>query len=519
MPKKNLFTWLAGIIVCSFTAITVTSCSVDDSAAYTNEEIDYKLTGKWLADLGYEYGEDIISWKLMTISTDGVININNYWGIEDTPYEEWEHICQHGVYWIDKTTKTIYMDEGDNTQSVAKYEIKDDQLIMTIKYNSEDIDEKVITLHRPTIEELDKAKEYEEKILNFDYGGKWLRTYQEDGQTVYEIWNIISLSNLYITHYTVAADGKVTKTEEVKYIRDLTIWTTDQHIYIYDINGIHNGKDYWWKVQGRYFTLGNDETKETLYTFHMITKAEYDMLNELDDKAEIKDLQKNLLGTWYNYLSDGTYTDTDSRHLITYEADGTMYYTPSINALKDLGIWEHHIKGSYTINGKVVEQQAAVAGKNILFTQQMNIKQVNDLKLESITNSETFVDGESYRVVKNLKEIKNRETTEERGDIVGTWKARLIYGTFENLEKRKEYLFEFKDDGTFTIYRQNEQGEWVAEDRILNEYFVEANMVYTRWKNADSDEMKYKGWEQLSSYADEMDWLGESTEILFVKQY
>jgi len=502
MTKKNLFTLLAAVICCMAT-FTVTSCSVDDSAIYPDEKIDYELTGKWLADISEEYGEQVVALALMSFDTDGVVNICNYIGFKDYPYDYWEHNCRHGVYWIDKATKTIYIDNGTNEMSIAEYEIKDNVLILTQRYDDEDYEERVITFHRPTYEEQNMLKGYDESILGDEYVGRWLRTYEEDGQTVYVVVNFTS--DLRINRYTVDAGGKVTRSTEIKGYYEDSESITDRYMNVYE-DWDDDGIDYWWKVQGKNLYLGYYGKKETLYSYHMITRAEDEMIKEFENAALNIDLNKHLLGDWYIDAVEDEDIDTDSRHLFTYEADGTVYYTPSIKALKNLNIWGHHFKGSYTINGNTVEQQVALADKNILFTQQMNVKYVDDARLKSITNAETFVNGESRHVVKDENDTKLKELYKYDINIVGVWGARLLYGTDENYEKDKSYQLEFKADGTFKFYSQNEQEEWVEEERVLSEYFVEGNTVYTRWQKAGSDEVKYQSWEYSSYYKYEMDW-------------
>ena len=42
---------------------------------------------------------------------------------------------------------------------------------------------------------------------------------------------------------------------------------------------------------------------------------------------------------------------------------------------------------------------------------------------------------------------------------------------------------EYKADGTFVYYRQNDNGEWVADVNTMSEYFVDGTLLCSRWKN------------------------------------
>ena len=75
MTKKNLFTLLAGFVLCGLTAISMASCSVDDSPAPTDNEIDYDITGKWVANLGPTMiSSSEYIWNVMiSFDDDGVV--------------------------------------------------------------------------------------------------------------------------------------------------------------------------------------------------------------------------------------------------------------------------------------------------------------------------------------------------------------------------------------------------------------------------------------------------------------
>ena len=221
------------------------------------------------------------------------------------------------------------------------------------------------------------------------------------------------------------------------------------------------------------------------------------MFMEFDKTAEIVNLKEMLVGDWETRSASEAPQNIDEMHFLTYNADGTMSYTPSLEAMKNLGIWGHHFEGHYTINGNFVEHQVELTDKNILFTQNAQVLDIDQEEAEVNANAETFVDGISRHVVKDSKEEWSRPMTvfDYDKEVLGRWRGSLDSGTIEGWEKKTKYLVEFKDDGTFTVSeRKNNQEAWKVKERTLSEYFVISNVMYMRWQDAGSDEIKYQCW-------------------------
>ena len=493
--KKNLFTLLAGIICCMAT-FTVTSCSVDDSAIYPDEDIDYEVTGKWVANLGPEsgFGEDYICHVMLSFDDDGIVRTMTYEGEPDAPIDDiWFEKC-HNVYIFDKAKHTLKVVNSytyglpDN----ATYKLEDGNLVL----RDEDYDTEYI-FHRPTYEEKEKFYKYDEEIYSAGYNGAWVRSYEENGQKNYVVFDYYV--TCYVTRFTVTASGQVYRTNESRRLDYDEDTRDDPKISIYEPGSSKDYKEYWWKTEGVNLYLGYYGSDETLYTYHQMTKDEWKMFHKFNETAIISNLKEQLAGsTWGLESCDNNEVATNQSNHWTYDADGTVYFTPSIDVMKSLGIWGHDFKGTYTINGNIVEQQAAVDDKNTLFTQKMNVQMAVNNELESTTDVETFVDGKSVYVSKGMSEVRYSELYDYSSVIPGKWEGYLWFGQDGTYEIDKLYRFEFKDDGTFSLYTQDDQEQWVETERTTSQYFIINNMLYMRWQDAGSDEMIYQGWNVFS---------------------
>ena len=227
--------------------------------------------------------------------------------------------------------------------------------------------------------------------------------------------------------------------------------------------------------------------------------------NPVVEEPVIDNLAVKILGKWMMAETDGKPVPTDSKQVITYESGSKLYYSLSINAISDLNVWVNHCEGRYMIYGNNLSQVVELADANIKFTQSPNIISITDNDMYLITNNETFVDGKSHRITKDLNERKVRVTHDYSADIIGIWEGRQT--SEEDVHSDGQlHRWEYKADGTFVYYRQDDNGEWVDDVNSMAEYFVDGVLLCTRWKNVGDDTEYRESWEIASIENDRMNW-------------
>jgi hypothetical protein len=225
-----------------------------------------------------------------------------------------------------------------------------------------------------------------------------------------------------------------------------------------------------------------------------------------DDKSgNIDNLAEKLQGKWMMAEIDGKPVPTDSKQVLTYVSGSKFYYSLSISAASDLNVWVNRCEGSYTINGDKLSQVVELPDANIKFMHTPTVISITDNDMSLMINNETFVDGKSYRITKDMKERKVRVTHDYSADVIGTWEGHQTsdedtYG--DGLMHRWEY----KTDGTFIYYRQDDNGEWVNDVNSMAEYFVDGVLFCMRWKNVGDDTEYRESWEIASIEDGIMKW-------------
>jgi hypothetical protein len=172
----------------------------------------------------------------------------------------------------------------------SNYEVVDGQLIINNPENG-----KKYIYHRATFEDKVEFGKFD-KHNGGDCIGTWVRTYEENGQTIYEKADFYSYTSF--TRYTVNDGGKMQKTKESYYLDEDPYLDGTKLMVLFNPEDEEVAAEYWWKVDGNNLYLGNFGEQETLLSYHMMTREEYKMITEFDKNAAIVNLKEMLEGDW-----------------------------------------------------------------------------------------------------------------------------------------------------------------------------------------------------------------------------
>lgn len=227
--------------------------------------------------------------------------------------------------------------------------------------------------------------------------------------------------------------------------------------------------------------------------------------NEDSPAASDSGLTERIQGKWMVAETNGNPVVTNSKQVLTYVSDSTLLYSLSITAISDLNVWVNHCEGSYKVNGSTLEQFVELPDDNIRFSYHIDVISIIGDVMLTVTNNETFVNGQSHKITKDLKERKIRVTRDYGDDIIGIWEGKLT-SEQDAYSDGQLHRWEYKADGTFVYYRQNDKGEWIDDVNTMAEYFVDGTLLCMRWKNVGEDTEKRESWEVASIENGKMKW-------------
>lgn len=503
--KKNLLWMMVAILTCGS---MLTSCTNDDNPVIPIP--DPVITGEWFAVVNHsdysELGSDDIEYVLLTFDEDGVMTQDAYIGGKDEPLRYWERMHRHGIYTADYAAHTLTVENFSDASSVIQFSFDNGQLVFDNIYFEDADGNQSLAFHRPSQAEKEIIAIYHRSLHGDDYKGKWLSVQEENGQNTYVVLDFTEDKGLKTICYTMDGDQCI-RTEYTRYYNEVDNDEDEQVLEIHNPSDYMRSDSYWWEVNGHILTLEKMDDKEEVVAYHALTKADSELVAELEKKSNhIDNLAAKIQGKWMMAEVNGKPVLTDSKQVLTYTSDTKFNYSLSISAISDLNIWVNHCEGRFYVNGTTLAQSVALPNDNIKFLQQLNIISITDDEIQLMVNNETFINGKSYRITKDLKERKVRVTRDYSDDIIGTWEGRLTSDQDAHSDNQL-HRWEYKSDGTFVYYRQNDQGEWVADVNTMAEYFVDGILLCSRWKNVGDDSEKRESWEIASIENGKMEWV------------
>ena len=95
-------------------------------------------------------------------------------------------------------------------------------------------------------------------------------------------------------------------------------------------------------------------------------------------------------------------------------------------------------------------------------------------------------------------------------DVIGLWEGRVTSDKSKH-DDGEPHRWEYMADGTYKYYSLNEDSIWYEVEAVFNMYFVDGNLLCTRWKNVGENENR-EWWEIESIDSDSMKWTAKRVE-------
>ena len=294
-------------------------------------------------------------------------------------------------------------------------------------------------------------------------------------------------------YYYHKVDGKwqLSFDEYAKYFVDgnllCTRWKNagegqEEHREWWEIESIENGVMKWKALRMR------EDGSTYTATFEMI-KIPYPTEEEI---------QQNIVGKWINtsindqdILSNQKFVyefGTDNKGLVSYSGNPAYGDNDAWYDKKEFyaGIKDNEILSYINYD------------ENTLLVQRLTITSISANKMDCIVEI-----GEISNVGANLATASctfEKVDKDYSADIVGTWQG--VSTTVAAHGDVANHRWQYKADGTYIFTMKNEQGEWVASEDEISNYFVAGNLLCTRWKNVGEGQKEHREWWEIESLED-----------------
>ena len=218
---------------------------------------------------------------------------------------------------------------------------------------------------------------------------------------------------------------------------------------------------------------------------------------------EVVSLKEMIKGKWMLNEINGRAVTTNDKVVCTFVSDTNAYMSASFSNTSSLSnLWSDQREIDVAITGNTM---------TITFHPDQNVTTVEELDVTAI-NSSGFTADYKATVTDGNNVVYSRQGTvrftklnvDYHEAIVGKWECTALNGveTYNDVNARLEFFA----DGNYKYWRKNSADQWEAvTNREYQNYFVDGQLLATRWKNFGEDELR-EWWEISSLSNGQMQW-------------
>ena len=213
-------------------------------------------------------------------------------------------------------------------------------------------------------------------------------------------------------------------------------------------------------------------------------------------------LAKMIIGKWISTEMDGRPLMTNSKAVFTFVSATKVYMSTSINKNPGSEFWGDQLEGDVVIDGNKITITNKT-GEQMTTAIEFIVTAINKYEFFAKRKMTVMVyDKVVFSLDDTVRYAKVNVDYSEA--ILGTWEGHVTNSEGSEYDDGETHRWEYKADGTYVYYSQNEEGEWVPSGDEISEYFVDGTLLCTRWGNNEQEFREW--WEIVSIKNDVMKW-------------
>lgn len=221
-----------------------------------------------------------------------------------------------------------------------------------------------------------------------------------------------------------------------------------------------------------------------------------------DEEKTDLNLSEKIIGKWVIADINGQPELTNGKMVYTFVSTTQAYVSASLNTHLEVGmLWFNQKETTVAIDGNKMTLTIH-PDEHTTCVEEITVTAISGSEFTANRKITVTVDGnEKISPEQNVRFVKT--TADYSEAIYGFWRCQGITGgeTYNDGNAQLQFL----RDGTYKFYRKDDGGQWNLVPRERNEYFVDGNLLCTRWQAA-GEEMNYEWWEITSINGNNMQW-------------
>ena len=220
-----------------------------------------------------------------------------------------------------------------------------------------------------------------------------------------------------------------------------------------------------------------------------------------EDNNNLK-LEEKIIGKWIYADMMGRSMPTNDKIVYTILSTTKATISSSLNTSPNMATqWNNQREADVVIDGNEMTVTSH-PGENMTAVERFIITDITDNEL--IATHEVTITNDGNVLPANSHTLRlTKVTADYTAAILGTWQGHC---TSEGsvFDDGQEHRWEYRADGTYVYYRQDGTA-WVPYGDDFAEYFVDGNLLCTRWRNS-GEETENREWWEISIDGSQMHW-------------
>ena len=208
---------------------------------------------------------------------------------------------------------------------------------------------------------------------------------------------------------------------------------------------------------------------------------------------------EKIIGKWMLAERDGEPALTNEKDVFTFlSATKANHSVSRVNYDETVPKWNAKEECDMKIDGNTVTLLYHSSNLDKVFT--LNIKSIDDNNMSCNFKIVVMKDGEVYDTEEETR-IYRRVTADYSADIIGMWEGHSTGEEGSEFDDGENHRWEYMTDGSFNYFHKVD-GLWQISDDDYADYFVDGNLLCTRWKNEGAGNEEHREWWEIESIED-----------------
>ena len=203
-------------------------------------------------------------------------------------------------------------------------------------------------------------------------------------------------------------------------------------------------------------------------------------------------LAEKIIGKWMMGDLEGQALTTNDKAVFSFVSPTKAYMSASIVAHETSEeLWSKQTELAVNISGNKVTLTNKVDAHRTSMVE-FTVSSITDSQMQTTTKIILIEDGQET-VSPDMQINFDKVTADYSQAILGLWEGHVTSSEGSVFDDGEDHRWEYKADGTYVYYIKSGEA-WVPSGDPLNEYFVDGNLLCTRWKNAGQETENREWW-------------------------